>query len=130
MLRRTIVGLLAAVMILSVLGSLQPLLAKNYTLRFTDIGPPRGPRAKSLMWWAGELEKRSNGQIKIKFFWSQSLVKGKATLKAVGSGLADMGTVMGLYTPADLPIWRRGLDSGSRRGSPSARKSRPSSPMG
>ncbi len=79
--------------------------AKNYVLRYSDIGPPRGPRAEALMWWADALEQRSNGQIKIKFFWSQSLVKGKATLKAVGSGLADMGTILGIYTPADLPIW-------------------------
>ena len=79
--------------------------AKNYTLRYSDIGPPRGPRAAALKWWAGELEKRSGGQIKIKFYWSQSLVKGKETLKAVGSGLSETGTILGVYTPADLPIW-------------------------
>ena len=74
-------------------------------LRYSDIGPPRGPRAAALEWWAQELDKRSNGQIKIKFFWSQSLVKGKETLKAVGSGLAEMGTIIGIYTPAELPVW-------------------------
>lgn len=79
--------------------------AKNYVLRYSDIGPPRGPRAEALMWWADELEKRTNGQVKIEFFWSQSLVKGKETLKAVGSGLAEAGTIIGVYTPADLPIW-------------------------
>lgn len=79
--------------------------AKNYVLRYSDIGPPRGPRAEALMWWADELDKRTNGQVKINFFWSQSLVKGKETLKAVGSGLAEAGSIIGVYTPADLPIW-------------------------
>ena len=105
MFKRTIFGLLAAALLLAVAASFQPVQAKNYNLRYSDIGPPRGPRAAALMWWAEELESRSNGQIKIKFFWSQSLVKGKATMKAVGSGLADMGTILGIYTPADLPIW-------------------------
>lgn len=57
------------------------------------------------MWWAQELEKRTHGHVRIKFFWSQSLVKAKENLKAVGSGLAEMGTIFGNYTPADLPIW-------------------------
>jgi TRAP-type C4-dicarboxylate transport system substrate-binding protein len=58
-----------------------------------------------LKWWAAELESRSGGDLKIRFFWSQSLVKGKATMKAVGAGLADVGTIIGVYTPAEFPVW-------------------------
>ncbi|MDA1101699.1 MAG: C4-dicarboxylate TRAP transporter substrate-binding protein [Proteobacteria bacterium] len=76
-----------------------------YELRYSDIGPPRGPRAEALKWWASELEKRSGGDIKINFFWSQSLIKAKATMKAVGSGLSETGTILGVYTPAELPVW-------------------------
>ncbi len=79
--------------------------AKNYKLRYSDIGPPRGPRPATLMWWADEIKKQTNGQVEIEFFWSQALVKGKETMKAVGSGLVDTGTILGIYTPADLPIW-------------------------
>lgn len=100
-LRRTVVFAAGTVLLLAA-GAAQ---AKNYVLRYSDIGPPRGPRAQALMWWADELDKRTDGQVKIKFFWSQSLVKGKETLKAVGSGLAETGTILGVYTPADLPIW-------------------------
>ena len=105
MFRIALLGLTAAAVLLVAPVSVAPVFAKDYVLRYSDIGPPRGPRAKALMWWAEELDKRSNGQIKIKFFWGQSLVKGKETLKAVGSGLAEMGTVISSYTPADLPIW-------------------------
>jgi TRAP-type C4-dicarboxylate transport system substrate-binding protein len=103
--KRILFGLFAAAILLAVPAGPQVAHAKNYILKYSDIGPPRGPRAKALMWWAEELEKRSKGQIKIKFYWGQSLVKGKETLKAVSSGLAEMGTTISSYTPADLPIW-------------------------
>jgi len=79
--------------------------AEAIELRYSDIGPPRGPRAVSLIWWADELAKRTNNEITVKFYWSQSLVKGKETLKAVGSGLSDSGTILGIYTPAEFPLW-------------------------
>jgi TRAP-type transport system periplasmic protein len=79
--------------------------AEALELRYSDLGPPRGPRAAALIWWGEELAKRTNNEISVKFFWSQSLVKGKETLKAVGAGLADSGTILGIYTPAELPLW-------------------------
>ena len=79
--------------------------AEALELRYSDIGPPRGPRAEALQWWADELAKRTNDELTVKFYWSQSLVKAKETLKAVGAGLADSGTILGIYTPAELPLW-------------------------
>ena len=35
-------------------------------------------------------------------------MKSKATLKGVGSGLAEMGTVIAAYTPADMPVFNYG----------------------
>ena len=79
--------------------------AASYKLRYSELGPPRGARAETLKWWAEEVSKRSDGQIEVEFFWSQSLTKGKDTFKAVGAGLVDMGTILGVYTPAELPLW-------------------------
>lgn len=105
MLRFVLCGALAFTVFLAAPNGVPTAEAKVYELRYSDIGPPRGPRAEALKWWASELEKRSGGDLKIKFFWSQSLVKGKATMKAVGAGLSDTGTILGVYTPAELPIW-------------------------
>ncbi len=105
MLRLALCGAIAATALLAAPVGISSAEAKVYNLRYADIGPPRGPRAAALKWWAAELESRSGGDIKIKFFWSQSLVKGKATMKAVGSGLSDTGTVLGIYTPAEFPVW-------------------------
>ena len=105
MFRFVLCGAIALAAFLAVPLGIPTADAKSYTLRYSDIGPPRGPRAEALKWWAAELEKRSGGDLKIKFFWSQSLVKGKATMKAVGSGLSETGTILGVYTPAEVPIW-------------------------
>ena len=79
--------------------------AETFKLRWSDIGPPRGPRAEALMWWADELKKRSDGRIEIEFFWGQSLVKAKDHLKALNSGLVETALVISNYTPAELPLW-------------------------
>jgi len=99
-------GALAAVMLLP--AAPQVADAKDYIIRYSDIGGNKGPRAAALNVWAEAIEKRSNGQMKIKFFWGQSLMKSKATLKGVGSGLAEMGTIIAAYTPADMPVFNYG----------------------
>ncbi len=102
MFKSALLGLSVAVLVATQVA------AEPLTLRYSDFGPPRGPRAESMKWWAAEIAKRTKGQVKIKFYWSQSLVKAKATLKAVGSDFADMGSVIGIYTPASVPIWNYG----------------------
>ncbi len=98
---------LAAALLAIPAVSSAPALAsdKTYELRYTEHGPSRGPRAETFMWWADELEARSNGQIKVEFFWGQSLAKAKDAIKAVRSGFADAGTVVGIYAASDLPVW-------------------------
>lgn len=103
--RLAVIGLAAVAMLLVAPVGVKNADAKTYVLRWSDIGPPRGPRAEALKWWAAELEKRSKGDIKIKFFWGQSLIKAKDALKALGSGLVETSIIVATYTPAELPIW-------------------------
>lgn len=77
----------------------------EFKLRYSDFGPPRGSRPETMMWWAEEINKRTDGRVEIEFFWSQALVKAKDTMKAIGSGLVETGTILGIYTPAELPVW-------------------------
>jgi TRAP-type C4-dicarboxylate transport system substrate-binding protein len=103
--RLALIGLAAAAAMLAAPVGVPTADAKTYELRWSDIGPPRGPRADALMWWAEQLEKRSDGQIKIKFFWGQSLIKAKDNLRALGSGLVETAQLIATYTPAELPVW-------------------------
>ncbi len=56
-----------------------PSAAAEFKLRYSDIGPPRGPRAEALKWWADELKTRSNGRIEIEFFWGRRACKCRVT---------------------------------------------------
>ncbi len=104
-LRRFTVGVLAAALLLGAGALGGQARAESYDIRFAEIGSPRGPRAEALQWWADELAARSDGQIKVEIFWSGSLVSAKEVLQAVGSGLADAGTIVAAYTPAETPVW-------------------------
>ena len=71
-------------------------------LTFSDYGPSRGSRAKALEWFADTIKDTSGGKLELQFFWGGSLLGGKATLQGLGDGAADMGTVVGFFTPAQL----------------------------
>ncbi|MEC7765116.1 MAG: C4-dicarboxylate TRAP transporter substrate-binding protein [Pseudomonadota bacterium] len=77
-------------------------------LRFSDYGPNRGSRAAALEWFAAELDERSGGDMKVEFFWGGSLLGGRDTLSGVGDGVADMGTVVGFFTPKELELYNIG----------------------
>ncbi len=103
--RRTTMRALAAALILCGGALFEHANAESYDIRFAEIGSPRGPRAEALQWWADELQRRTDGQVKVEIFWSGSLVSAKEVLQAVGTGLADGGTIVGAYTPAETPVW-------------------------
>lgn len=65
--------------------------AKTIELSFATHNPPKaGPMANSYIPWAEEIEKRSKGALKIKFYFSQTLVKARDSYDAVKNGIADM----------------------------------------
>ena len=107
LLRATGATALAALMATAIWSSIptKSADAAEFNLRWSDIGPPRGPRAEALKWWAEELKKRSDGRIEIEFFWGQSLVKAKDNLKALGSGLVETAQLIASYNAAELAIW-------------------------
>ncbi len=88
-------------------GSTSPVLAKEYfkELRVAEPLPPQSFAGQMHQYWASELEKRTKGRVKVKFFWMESLVKWKDMLQGVSSGIADVGTVAATYHPSDLPLY-------------------------
>ncbi len=81
-------------------------------LTYAEASPNRGARAKALNWFADEIAKRSNGDLKIEFQWGGALFDAKSSLKGIGDGAADLGSVIAAYVPrqmhalsvADLPL--------------------------
>lgn len=80
--------------------------AETFNWKFSSYVPAAN---KSLgvgqKWWADQIEKRSQGQIKVQIFWSKQLCGEKEMMQAVRSGLADVVGHAPVYTPGETPVW-------------------------
>ncbi|MCC7326763.1 MAG: C4-dicarboxylate TRAP transporter substrate-binding protein [Burkholderiales bacterium] len=94
--------------ILAVASVLTVGVAAAQTLRYSDYSPNRGSRAAALEWFAEQVKSRTEGRVKIEFHWGGALLSGKATLKGLGDGVADAGTVIGFFTPKELKAYNMG----------------------
>lgn len=72
-------------------------------LRLAHYITANTPQSEVDRWWAGEIEKRSGGNIKVSFFWSESLGKSTEILDLVGRGGVELGSTSPAYYPARLP---------------------------
>ncbi len=79
--------------------------AKTITLKFSSPVPPKSWLGQQQQWWAKELEKRTNGQVKVRFFWMGSLVKWKDGLHGVASGMCDITNPCSTYHPSEFPLY-------------------------
>lgn len=60
--------------------------------------------AKVDKWWAGEIDRRTNGEVKIKIFWAGVLGKAKENLGLIQNGSIDLAAMSPGYFPAELPF--------------------------
>ncbi|MGB3413320.1 MAG: C4-dicarboxylate TRAP transporter substrate-binding protein [Microbacteriaceae bacterium] len=77
---------------------------QKVTLQFNSYLGNSTPQAKSLIWYFEEVEKASNGTIKIDQFWDGSLLDGPSSLAGVSDGRVDMVHVPTIYNPSELPL--------------------------
>lgn len=78
--------------------------SKPISLRFAETAPPVSMYCKTRIWWAGEIEKRTGGRLKIKIFPGNALAKDKVVIDAVKTRLADGGLVPTVYHPGRTPL--------------------------
>ncbi len=77
----------------------------NYSLFF----PPTHIQSVRAAEWAKEIEKRSNGRVEIKLFYSGSLTKAEQCYSGVIDGVSDIGMSSFAYTRGRFPLLE-GLD--------------------
>ncbi|HAK44361.1 MAG TPA: C4-dicarboxylate ABC transporter substrate-binding protein [Spirochaeta sp.] len=82
---------------------------KTYEFNYAVFFPATHLQAQTAEAWAQELEKRSDGQIKITFFPGGTLTKAAQTYEAVVSGVADIGMSVFAYSKGRFPLLE-GLD--------------------
>jgi len=73
-------------------------------LRLGTVVPKTAGLARSNIWYAEEISKRSGGKIAIENFWSGSAGGAGEMLKLVSGGALDMGAFPGSWFPAQMPF--------------------------
>lgn len=101
MTRKTALFALAAALVLAAL----PARAEPVVLKFTTLVPAPAPiNTRGLEPWMEAVMKDAGGSIDIKMFAGSSLVRSPAgTYRAVKDGIAEIGFVVGAYTPGQFP---------------------------
>ena len=82
---------------------------KNYEFNYAVFFPATHLQAQTAEAWAKEVEKRTDGQIKITMFHGGTLSNAAQTYEAVESGIADIGMSVFAYTRGRFPLLE-GLD--------------------
>lgn len=74
------------------------------TLTYASNGPEQSVRGYAEKLFLDEIEKQSNGKIKVTAFWSNTLVSGPETLKGIQDGVVDMGFINANFYPKAMPF--------------------------
>src|SRR5512143_34232 len=103
---RNVLPLLAG---LSLLATLLPAPvpaaeAKAITLTYANFPPAPTFPCVQMEHWAGEVEKRTGGKVKVQTFPGGTLLPAKNILDGVISGLADIGNFAMSYQPGRFPV--------------------------
>jgi TRAP-type C4-dicarboxylate transport system substrate-binding protein len=77
---------------------------KTVVLKFAHFLRDKNVFSEGDRYFVEEVEKRTDGRVEFKIYWSQSLVKAKDAISAVNTGLADVAAITPAYTPDLMPL--------------------------
>jgi len=77
---------------------------KVIKLRYSNFFPPVHPNAKLSEAWCKEVEKRTNGRVKISYFPGNTLTPPTQTYDSVVKGIADIGQTLMAYSAGRFPL--------------------------
>ncbi|RJL02889.1 C4-dicarboxylate ABC transporter substrate-binding protein [Paracoccus aestuarii] len=78
-----------------------PVLAET-VLIYGEPGPNRGARAEATQWFADQVAELSGGDLRLDITWAGALFSERAAVQSLRDGVADLGSVIGVYFPQDL----------------------------
>jgi TRAP-type transport system periplasmic protein len=80
-----------------------PCMAAEIELAYANFFPPTHIQAKLGAEWAAEIEKRTNGKVKITYYPGGALLKGPKIYEGVLTGIADIGMSVFGYSRGVFP---------------------------
>jgi len=75
------------------------------TLRFAEFAPNSGTRQAIQTWLEAEVANRSTGALGMRTYYGGTLISARNVLRGVSAGIADLGTIVAAYTPAQFPSY-------------------------
>lgn len=106
--RQRLVFILSFVAVCLVLSHTSPFQAtaraKALKLTYAFFAPAQTFPGKQMEQWAAELEKRTNGQVKVQTFPGGTLLPAREMYDGVLSGVADIGLGSPSYDPGRFPL--------------------------
>ncbi|OQY12347.1 MAG: C4-dicarboxylate ABC transporter substrate-binding protein [Desulfobacteraceae bacterium 4572_19] len=78
--------------------------AKEIKLTYSNFFPPTHIQSKLAESWCKEVEKRTNGQVKIEYYPAGTLTKAKQCYDGVVEGLSDIGFSVLAYSRGRFPV--------------------------
>ncbi len=101
-------GIRRALALAAVLGAASVAQAQvavpKMNLRWAHFAPPSWGSAQAEQLFAKELEARTQGNVKIRFFWSGALGGPMELMQLASSGAVDMASVVPTYHPSQWPL--------------------------
>ena len=97
--------ILAAALPTAILLAASSAAMAEVTLRMSHQWTENNAGSKVDKWFADEIEKRTNGEVKIKIFWAEALGKAKENLALLQQGAVDMAAMSPGYFPAQMPFY-------------------------
>lgn len=96
--RITTIGLAGLALMAAGTASAQEFRATNF------LPPPHPITITGFDQWSEDIAALSDGRLTFQVFNGGSLVPGAETMDAVGSGVAQVGFIVSVYTPSKLPL--------------------------
>ncbi len=81
-----------------------PALADGVTLSYANFFPPTHVQSQLAEAWCAEVEKRTNGAVKIDYYPGGTLTKAPAVYDGVVEGLSDVGLSVLAYSRGRFPV--------------------------
>jgi len=77
---------------------------KSIVLRMSSPWPERGLIPEMTKWWGSEVEKRTNGKIKIQYYWGGMLGTIKENFYTLERGVCDIAVMAPYIFEEELPL--------------------------
>lgn len=99
-----IFGLFIALTLMIALPSLIQADEKVIKLKYSNFFPPSHKNSILSEQWGKEIEKRTNGRVKVTYFPGSTLTPPTQTYDSVVKGIADIGQSLVGYSPGRFPL--------------------------